>query len=84
MITCISFSFSLKDMNTSLLLFRTNFEVLCTVLMFYKENTSSYWAPLVHMLKGVSTLSPPWPGLCEMGIPETFHALGGFEDLCGQ
>lgn len=31
-----------------------------------------------------NTLSPPWPGLCEMGIPETFHALGGFEDLCGQ
>lgn len=54
MITCITFSFSLKIINISLLLLRTNFQILCTSLMFYKKNISFYWAPLVHMLTGVS------------------------------
>lgn len=33
---------------------KTNFQVLCTSLMFYKKNIPSYWAPLTHMLTGAS------------------------------
>lgn len=30
------------------------------------------------------TLSLPWPCLFGMGISDSFHALGGFEDHCGE